>query len=141
MILPQKSLLCLLRELIRISENNTTMQVQHHSDCECVHQISTLFACRVAINDMYTNNGKGNAELANLPRKLNIALSPSRDDFPHTHINDVGLVAVKHPDTGEVCLQTYVYSSTPNPSCMVALYLRGHDTIRQYASLMTMATA
>ena len=51
---------------------------------------------------MYTNNGKGNAELANLPRKLNIALSPSRDDFPHTHINDVGLVAVKHPDTGEV---------------------------------------
>jgi ferredoxin-nitrite reductase len=58
--------------------------------------------CRAAINDMYTNNGKGNAELANLPRKLNIALSPSRDDFPHTHINDVGLVAVKHPDTGEV---------------------------------------
>ena len=58
--------------------------------------------CCAAINDMYTNNGKGNAELANLPRKLNIALSPSRDDFPHTHINDVGLVAVKHPDTGEV---------------------------------------
>lgn len=53
---------------------------------------------------MYTNNGKGNAELANLPRKLNIALSPSRDDFPHTHINDVGLVAVKHPETGEVIL-------------------------------------
>lgn len=58
---------------------------------------------------MYTNNGKGNAELANLPRKLNIALSPSRDDFPHTHINDVGLVAVKHPDTGEVF---------SGPSCM-----------------------
>ncbi len=51
---------------------------------------------------MYTNNGKGNAELSNLPRKLNIALSPSRDDFPHTHINDVGLVAVRHPETGEV---------------------------------------
>ena len=51
---------------------------------------------------MYTNGGRGNVELANLPRKLNIALSPSRDDFPHTQINDVGLVAVEHPDTGEV---------------------------------------
>lgn len=62
---------------------------------------------------MYTNNGKGNAELANLPRKLNIALSPSRDDFPHTHINDVGLVAVKHPDTGEVTITSYAV-----PSCV-----------------------
>ncbi|KAK9799721.1 hypothetical protein WJX73_004054 [Symbiochloris irregularis] len=55
-----------------------------------------------AINAMHTNNGLGNPELANLPRKLNIGLSNSRDDFPHTHINDVGLKAVKHPDTGEV---------------------------------------
>ena len=51
---------------------------------------------------MITNNGKGNPELANLPRKLNIGLSPSRDDFPHTHINDVGLKAVHDPETGEV---------------------------------------
>ena len=55
-----------------------------------------------AINDMITGNGKGNPELANLPRKLNIGLSPSRDDFPHTHINDVGLKAVHDPETGEV---------------------------------------
>ena len=55
-----------------------------------------------AINDMITNNGKGNPELTNLPRKLNIGLSPSRDDFPHTHINDVGLKAVHDPETGEV---------------------------------------
>jgi sulfite reductase beta subunit-like hemoprotein len=69
----------------------------------CPHNLM----CCAAINDMYTNHGKGNAELANLPRKLNIALSPSRDDFPHTHINDVGLVAVKHPDTGEVLISVY----------------------------------
>lgn len=55
-----------------------------------------------AINDMITNFGEGNPALANLPRKINIGLSPSRDDFPHTFINDVGLVAVRHPDTGEV---------------------------------------
>ena len=51
---------------------------------------------------MHTNNGQGNPELANLPRKLNIGLSPSRDDFPHTHINDVGLKAVKDKETDEV---------------------------------------
>ena len=54
------------------------------------------------INAMHTNNGQGNPELSNLPRKLNIGLSPSRDDFPHTHINDVGLQAVKDPETGQV---------------------------------------
>ena len=52
---------------------------------------------------MITNFGNGNPALANLPRKLNIGLSPSRDDFPHTHINDIGLKAVKDPATGEVC--------------------------------------
>ena len=52
---------------------------------------------------MITNYGKGNYELSNLPRKINFALSPSRDDFPHVFINDVGLQAIKHPETGEVC--------------------------------------
>ena len=51
---------------------------------------------------MITNYGRGNPELANLPRKINIALSPSRDDFPHIFINDVGLQALQHPETGEV---------------------------------------
>lgn len=54
------------------------------------------------INDMITNFGKGNEELVNLPRKINIGLSPSRDDFPHTHINDVGLKAVHDTEIGEV---------------------------------------
>jgi len=54
------------------------------------------------LNDMITANGKGNEELTNLPRKINIGLSPSRDDFPHTHINDVGLKAVHDPETGKV---------------------------------------
>ena len=57
---------------------------------------------RAEINDMITNCGLGNPELTNLPRKLNIGLSPSRDDFPHTHINDVGLKAYPDPATGEV---------------------------------------
>ena len=63
------------------------------------------------INAMYTNNGQGNELLTNLPRKINIALSGSRDDFPHTHINDVGLVAARHPDTGEVSPSTHLQST------------------------------
>ncbi|CAM9914292.1 unnamed protein product, partial [Discosporangium mesarthrocarpum] len=55
-----------------------------------------------AVNNMVTNNRKGNAALANLPRKFNIAISGSRDDFAHTMINDLGLQPVAHPETGEV---------------------------------------
>lgn len=44
-----------------------------------------------AIDDMVTNHGVGNPELTNLPRKINIAVSTSRDDFPHCHINDLAL--------------------------------------------------
>lgn len=55
-----------------------------------------------AIDNMVTNNGLGNPELTNLPRKINIAVSTSRDDFPHCHINDVGLKSVADPVSGEV---------------------------------------
>ena len=53
-----------------------------------------LIACAppaAALNAMITGMGRGNAELTNLPRKINIGLSTSRDDFAHCHINDVGL--------------------------------------------------
>lgn len=53
---------------------------------------------------MITNHGKGNPELVNLPRKINIGLATTRDDFAHTHINDVGLYAAKDPETGKVLL-------------------------------------
>jgi ferredoxin-nitrite reductase len=54
------------------------------------------------LQDVITNHGLGNAELTNLPRKINVGISTSRDDFAHCHINDVGLKAVTHPDTGDV---------------------------------------
>ena len=57
-----------------------------------------------AIDNMITNHGKGNPELVNLPRKINIGLATTRDDFAHTHINDVGLYAAKDPETGKVLL-------------------------------------
>lgn len=53
------------------------------------------------VQDLITNHGKGRADLTNMPRKINICVSPTRDDFPHTHINDLGFQAVKNAD-GEV---------------------------------------
>lgn len=50
------------------------------------------------INNMITNNRRGRADLANLPRKFNICVSGSRDDFAHTHINDIGLVPIANPN-------------------------------------------
>ncbi|PRW21087.1 ferredoxin--nitrite reductase [Chlorella sorokiniana] len=55
-----------------------------------------------ALNDAITSQGAGNAALTNLPRKINIGISSSRDDFAHCHINDVGLKAVRDPESGRV---------------------------------------
>jgi hypothetical protein len=38
------------------------------------------------MNRQLFNNGLGNEEFANLPRKINVCISPSRDDFPHTQV-------------------------------------------------------
>jgi len=54
------------------------------------------------IDSWYSGDGLGNPEWANLPRKFNIAISGSRDDFAHTHINDIGLVPVKHSVSGKM---------------------------------------
>lgn len=61
--------------------------------------IDTRQLC-IDINNMITNDRKGRPELTNLPRKFNIAVSGGRDDFAHTHINDVGLVPVANSAKG-----------------------------------------
>lgn len=59
-----------------------------------------------ALNDLITLNKetgeRGNPVWSNLPRKFNIAISGSRDDFAHTHINDIGLQPCVHATTGEM---------------------------------------
>lgn len=41
---------------------------------------------------MITNNGKGNPEFSNLPRKFNIAIEGGRDNSVHAEINDLAFV-------------------------------------------------
>ncbi|KAA8493547.1 Ferredoxin--nitrite reductase, chloroplastic [Porphyridium purpureum] len=52
------------------------------------------------IQDMVTRDGLGNPELCNLPRKFNISMNSTGDNFAHTHINDLGLDAIVHPELG-----------------------------------------
>ncbi|KAL7528237.1 hypothetical protein ACHAXR_002342, partial [Thalassiosira sp. AJA248-18] len=57
-----------------------------------------------AINDLVSldpvTETRGNPMWGNLPRKFNIAISGSRDDYSHTHINDIGLQPCAHAETG-----------------------------------------
>jgi ferredoxin-nitrite reductase len=59
-----------------------------------------------ALNDLVSldpvTNTRGNPQWANLPRKFNIAISGTRDDFAHTHINDIGMQPCPHAETGEM---------------------------------------
>ncbi|EEC47904.1 predicted protein [Phaeodactylum tricornutum CCAP 1055/1] len=59
-----------------------------------------------ALNDLVSldpvTETRGNPMWGNLPRKFNIAVSGSRDDFAHTHINDIGLQPCPHAKTGEM---------------------------------------
>lgn len=66
------------------------------------HEIVDTRELCIAINDMITDFRRGRPELTNLPRKFNIAVSGSRDDFAHTHINDIGLVPIHDPSSGEI---------------------------------------
>jgi ferredoxin-nitrite reductase len=44
------------------------------------------------VQDMITNQGEGNPEFTNLPRKFNIAIEGGRDNSVHAEINDIAFV-------------------------------------------------
>lgn len=56
---------------------------------------SELFDTRslcLQVQDMITNNGQGNREFSNLPRKFNIAIAGCRDNSVHAEINDLAFI-------------------------------------------------
>jgi len=67
--------------------------------------VDTRVLCN-AVNDLISldpvTQTRGNPQWANLPRKFNIAISGSRDDFAHTHINDLGMQPCPLAETGEM---------------------------------------
>ena len=46
----------------------------------------------VKVQDMITNNGEGNYDFTNLPRKFNIAIEGSQEDSIHSEINDIAFL-------------------------------------------------
>lgn len=53
------------------------------------------------VQDMITNDGKGNYDFTNLPRKFNIAIEGGRDNSVHAEINDIAFVpAYKEGELG-----------------------------------------
>ena len=53
------------------------------------------------VQDAITNNGEGNYEFTNLPRKFNIAIEGGRDNSVHAEINDIAFVpAYKNGELG-----------------------------------------
>lgn len=53
------------------------------------------------VQDMITNNSKGNLAFTNLPRKFNIAIAGCRDNSVHAEINDIAFVpAYKNQQLG-----------------------------------------
>jgi ferredoxin-nitrite reductase len=59
-----------------------------------------------ALNDLVSydpvTQTRGAPQWGNLPRKFNICVSGSRDDYAHTHINDIGFQPTPHAETGEM---------------------------------------
>jgi ferredoxin-nitrite reductase len=123
-------------------------------------QVDTRPLCD-AINNMITDDRRGRPALSNLPRKFNIAVSGSRDDFAHTHINDIGLVPMANPRRGgemgfnvhvggffsikrneeAVPMDTWLAIDEVTPFCeAVLLYFRDHGDRknRQASRLMYM---
>ncbi len=47
------------------------------------------------IQDRITNNGEGNFELSNLPRKFNISITGDRENSAHAEINDIGFIPAR----------------------------------------------
>ncbi len=53
------------------------------------------------VQDMITNQGEGNPEFTNLPRKFNIAIEGGRDNSVHAEINDIAFIpAYKNGELG-----------------------------------------
>lgn len=76
-----------------------------------LEMVDTRELCN-ALNDLISldpvTETRGNPYWGNLPRKFNVAISGSRDDFAHTHINDIGLVPCPHAETGEMGFNVYL---------------------------------
>ena len=87
------------------------------------HEVADTRPLAKAVDAMITGDGQGNPALSNLPRKLNISFSASRDDFVHSHINDLAFEAAVDPATGTVGWNVLVGGYLSMKRCAVSVPL------------------
>jgi ferredoxin-nitrite reductase len=56
----------------------------------------------IQVQNLLTNNGEGNSDFTNLPRKFNIAIAGCRDNSTHAEINDLAFVPAFNEENKEV---------------------------------------
>ncbi len=66
-----------------------------------VNELIDVRALVQSVQDMITNQGEGNTEFTNLPRKFNIAIEGGRDNSVHAEINDIAFVPAFKEIAGE----------------------------------------
>ncbi|MDX2256360.1 MAG: ferredoxin--nitrite reductase [Pseudanabaenaceae cyanobacterium bins.39] len=55
----------------------------------------------IQVQNLLTNNGEGNPDFTNLPRKFNIAIAGCRDNSTHAEINDLAFIPAFKEETKE----------------------------------------
>ena len=56
----------------------------------------------IQVQNLLTNNGEGNSDFTNLPRKFNIAIAGCRDNSTHAEINDLAFIPAFNEENKEV---------------------------------------
>lgn len=75
----------------------------------------------------------GKDEFSDLPRKYKISVSGSADHWVQHEINDVGLIGVQHPDTGEIGFDLWVgggLGSQPHFGKRLNAFVRPSEVIK-----------
>ena len=74
----------------------------------------------------------GNADFYNLPRKFKVTITGCRSWCAYPEINDVGLTAVRHPDTGEIGFAVRVgggLSTDPHLGVRLDAFVRRREAV------------
>lgn len=83
------------------------------------------------LQNLITNNGEGNPQFANLPRKFNIAIEGARDNSIHAEINDLAFIpAYKESELGfNVIVGGYLSAQRCAESIPMNVWVKADDEV------------
>lgn len=107
------------------------------------HELFDTRELNQKLQDMITNNGKGNYAFSNLPRKFNIAIDGARDNSIHAEINDVAFIpAYKEGEFGfNVLVGGYLSAQRCAEAIPMDVWVRPNDEVIELAhAILTVYT-